>query len=75
MPIAHYEDDKTSESDAFITHHLADLGLIKSQNLPRSGSKKYSSRNFFVDANIEKYSEDEDSFRNLYRDDNITLYA
>ena len=63
------------ESDALITHHLADLGLIKLSNLPRSGSKKNSSQNFFVDANIEKYSGDEDSFWNFYKDVNITLYA
>ena len=48
------------ESDAFITHHLADLGLIKSSKLRRSGSRKNSSRNFFADANIEEYNEDED---------------
>ena len=40
---AHYKDDKISESDAFNTHHLADLGLIKSSNLPQSGSNKKSS--------------------------------
>ena len=57
---AHYEDDATSESDAFIAHHLADLSLIKSSDSPRSGSKENSSRSFFADTNIKEPNEDKD---------------
>ena len=56
----HYEDDATSESDAIIAHHFADLGLMKSLNSPQSRSKKNSSRNFFTDTYIEEFNENED---------------
>ena len=49
---AHYDDELTSESEALITQHLSDLGLIKSPNPPQSRSKNNSSLNFYTDAYI-----------------------
>ena len=30
----HHDDEETPESEAFIAHHLSDLGLIRSSNIP-----------------------------------------
>ena len=53
---AHYDNEGTPESKAFITHHLPDLGLKISLNLARSRSKKNPSQNFYTDANIILYT-------------------
>ena len=53
---ARHDDEVTQESEAFIAHHLADLGLAKPSNLPRSTSKKNLSWNFYMDTNTKPTS-------------------
>ena len=52
----HHDVEVTPESEAFVTHHLPDLGLKSSSNIPRSRNKKNSSLNFYTDANITLYT-------------------
>ena len=52
---AYYDDDVTSDSEAFIAHHLKDLGLTRPPSRPGPRIMKNPSLNYYTDANTPLY--------------------